>query len=272
MITIIILIFLSCNINSFAIINRIVSLGPIITEELYILGSGEKIVGNTIYCQKPEPAKYKEKVGTIIEHDVEKIVSLKPDIVFATSLTNPNTIEKLKYLKIKVVRFSYAKSFDELCSQLLDLGKYIGKEEIAKNIINDIRKKVKNIRNKTKKLKKPKVVVQVGSNPLWLAIKESYINDLIEFAGGLNIGPSGKSGLYSREKLVKQDPDIIIICEMGVKGEEEKKEWQKYKSMSAVKHNRIYIIDSYKIGSTTPVSFLEVLNDFVKILHPELEQ
>lgn len=90
---------------------------------------------------------------------------------------------------------------------------------------------------------------------------------MIEFAGGINIGPSGRSGIYSREQAVKDNPDVIIILNMGIATEEEKKRWLKYKTINAVKNNRIYIIDSYKLGSLTPVSFVNSLKEIVEILH-----
>ncbi len=252
--------------------NRIISLGPTLTEQLYLLDAGDKIIGNTIYCKIPPDAKNKEKVGTIIEQDLEKILTLKPDLVIASSLTNPKTIKKLNNLGIKVVQFRYAKNFNEICQQFLELGKIVGKKKGAEKIIEEVRGKVELIKKKTitrNSVKAgQKVFVQIGAKPLFTATKDSFINDFIEFAGGINIANT-KTGLYSREAVVSQNPDVIIITTMGIVGDNEKKIWKKYKTINAVKNNRIYIVDSYKLCSPTPISFAETLNEIVEILYPK---
>jgi len=246
---------------------RIISLGPSLTEELYLLGVEDRLIGCTIYA--PECAKDKEKVGTVIDINLERIIKLKPDLVLATSLTNPKQVERLRKLKIRVVVFSEARSFQELCDQFLKLAKLIGKEKKAKEIIEDVKEKVKSIREKTKDLKKTKVFIQIGAKPLFTAGKNSFVNDFIEFAGGINIAKDVEVGIYSREKVLEKNPDVIIIVTMGIRGIKEKEIWQRYKNINAVKNKRIYIIDSYKICSPTPTSFVETLKELIRILHPE---
>lgn len=250
---------------------RIVSLGPAITEQLYLLGIEDRLVGCTTYCKRPQEAENKEKVGTVIEINLEKLVSLKPDLVLATSLTDPRAVNKLKKLGIRVVCFSTSQSFAQLCEQFLELGKITGREAVAESLIEKAKQKVDSLKKKTNSLPKPKVLVQVGAKPLWVATQNSFINDYIELAGGENIGPSDGSGLYSREKVLNQNPDVIIIATMGIVGEEEKKTWQKYKSLNAVKRGKIYIFDSDKLCSPTPVSFAETLEEIAEILHPHEE-
>lgn len=250
---------------------RIISLGPSVTEGLYLLGVQDKIAGVTVYCQRPEDAKNKEKVGTVTEANIEKIIILKPDLVLATDLTNPRQIEKLKSLGIRVVtHFIYKnKNFAEICENFINLGTIVGKEEKAREIVYKAKGKVVSIQKRMKGLPKPKVLIQIGAKPLWVATRDSFINDLIELAGGINIGPSGESGLYSREKVLEQNPDIIIIVTMGIIGEEEKIIWQKYRTINAVKNNRIYIIDSYKVCSPTPESFTDALEEIGEFIHPK---
>ncbi|MDP2754421.1 MAG: ABC transporter substrate-binding protein [Nitrospirota bacterium] len=247
---------------------RIISLGPSITEQLYLLEAQDRLIGCTVYCKRPKEAESKEKVGTVIEVNLEKIVSLKPDLVVATSLTNLKAIEKLRNLGIKLVEFHSSKNFTELCKQFLELGKIVGREKEAEEIVYRAKKAISSIKQKVKELPKPKVLVQVGAKPLWVAPKDSFVNDFIEFAGGINIAGDSETGLYSREKVLKQNPDVIIIVTMGIVGEEEKKIWQKYKTLNAVINNRIYIVDSYRLCSPTPVSFVETLEKITEILHP----
>lgn len=246
---------------------RIISLGSVLTEELYLLGVEDKIVGVTIYCQRPAVAKIKEKVGTVTEIDIEKIVSLKPDLVLTTSLTNPKSKEKLKKLGIRTADFPASKNFFQLCEQFLELAKLVNKKGMAEEIVRSASNEVDFIKKGIKGLNKVKVFVQIGTKPLFAANRDYFINDFIEFAGGVNIAADSKTGLYSREKVLEDNPDIIIIATMGIAAEKERETWFKFKTLKAVKENRIYIMDSYKLCSPTPVTFVESLKEIVEILY-----
>jgi len=238
----------------------IVSLSPVITEGLYLLGMGDNIIGVTIYCQNPPQARYKQKVGAVVDVNVEKIVSLKPDIVFAMSHTNSKDIKKLRDTGINVITFDIPKTFQRLCEIFLALGKTVGKEKEATHIVNASTKKVSDIRKKTSRLEKQKVFIQIGAKPLFAATDDSFVNDYIEFSGGINIFKDAGSGLISREEVLKKNPDIILIATMGIAGEDEQKTWHKYNMINAVRNKKIYLVDPYRICSPTPVSFADYLS------------
>jgi len=248
---------------------RIISLGPSISESIYLLGLGDRLVGVTTYCERPPEVRSKEKVGSVIEIDIEKVAALKPDLVLATSLTNPKAVEKLRRLGIRVERLSSPKNFEELCEQFLELGRISGREFIAREIVENVKAKVSHLRQGVKGLPMPKVFVQVGAKPLFTVPGDSLINDFIKFAGGLNIAQNSPSGFYTREEVLRSDPDVIIIVTMGISGEQEMEIWQRYRTLPAVRNNRIYIFDSYRLCSPTPVSFVETLEKLIVLLHPE---
>ena len=251
---------------------RIISLAPSVTEELYLLGVEDSLVGNTTYCVTPPEAVAKEKVGDITRINLEKIVSLKPDLVLATSLTNSKAIQKLKNLGIEVMIFPAPKNYAYLCDQFLTLGKAVGKEAEAKAIIAVSKEKVMAIKAVTAGLDKPKVFIEIGAKPLFTANRDYFINDFVDMAGGVNIAQDAKLGTYSREEVLRKNPDVIIIVMMGIAVEKEKEVWQKFKDLNAVRDNRIYVIDSRKVCSSTPVTFVETLNEIAGLLHPELSR
>ncbi|MBA7698489.1 Vitamin B12-binding protein [subsurface metagenome] len=228
-------------------------------------------MGTTIYCDRPPEAKEKEKVGTVIKVDVEKIVILKPDLILATSLTDPGQIEKLKSLGIRVISFPLYKNenFSQICEQFMEIGRIVGKEEEAEEIVRQMKNKIDSISKKVKGLPRSKVFVQIGARPLFAITKDSFIQDLITLAGGISTTREAKSGLYSREDVIRQNPEVIIIVTMGIVGEEEKKIWKRFKTLDAARNDRIYIIDSNKTCSPTPVSFVEALEEITEFLHPE---
>jgi len=247
---------------------RIVSLGPTITEKLYLLGVQDELVGVTTYCERPPEARAKEKIGNVTQVNIEKVVELKPDLVLATSLTGSRSVERLEHLGLRVILFKEPSSFAEMNQQFLQLGRIVGREERAEAIVRDSEQKVERIRNRVKGLSRPKVFVQIGARPLFTATDDSFLHDFIEFAGGINIAAGAKTGLYSREAVLWRDPDVIIVVTMGITAQNEKKGWQKFNSISAVKHDRIVIMDPYRTCSPTPETFVEALEEMAKALHP----
>jgi len=246
---------------------RIISLGPAITRQLSLLKAEDKIIGVTTYCD----IEGKDIIGTITDANLEKILLLKPDIVLATSLTNIKTIQKLKSLNINVAVFDEVKSFRQLCEQFLKLARLVNKGEFGSEIVSQAKEKVFELSIKNKDLPKRKVIVQIGANPLWIAAKDSLINDFIELSGGINAGPAGENGLVNREYVVRQNPDVIIIIEMGILEEKEMANWMKLETINAVKQKRIHMVDSYNMCSPTPSGFVETLEELSKLFHPETE-
>jgi iron complex transport system substrate-binding protein len=246
---------------------RIISLSTTATEELYILGVQDRLVGCTVYCNRPKEAEKKEKVGTVMKADLERVISLKPDLIIASGLSCPKQMEKLKSLGINVAYFSAPNSFSVLCDNFIRLGSLVGKEKKAKKIVDKAKKAVEKIRKGKEALHKPKVFMQIGAEPLWTVPGGTLQNDFIRFAGGINIAAPLKTGQISCEEVLVQNPNVIIITEMGILGEEEKKNWQRFPILNAVKKNKIYIMDASRLCSPTPLSFPETLEEIAKILH-----
>jgi len=251
-------------------LNRIISLAPSLTESIYLLNMGEYLVGNTVYCNKPDDAKNKQRVATAVDVNIESVVRLKPDLVVATPLTDFRAIKKIKLLKIKVVTFDQPSTFNQMTRQFLDLGQRLGQQQLATTIINRARKKLEKITKRFKNVKKPKVFVQLGARPLFAATSDSFVNDLITYAQGINIAEKEKNGIYSREMVLSQNPDIILITSMGMTGEEEQKNWLGYRSLKAAQTKQVHIIDSELFCSPSVESYIDALIELIALLHPQL--
>jgi iron complex transport system substrate-binding protein len=249
--------------------HRIVSLVPTLTEELYLLGAGDNIVGVTVYCQRPPQAQTKEKVGTVIDVNIEKIVELRPDLVIASPLTDHKQIRKLRGLGLRVEIFDAPTDFRGLCESFLALSRLVGKEQQAEQVLERAKRELEDVKKRIESLAKSRVFVQIGANPLFTADRESFINDLIERAGGINIASDAKTGIYSREEVIKRNPDTILIVTMGIVGEREKEVWLRYETIGAVKNRRIFAIDSYRVCSPTPVSFVQIVKELARLFHDQ---
>ncbi len=248
---------------------RIVSLGSFITEGLFLLGVEDKIVGVTTYCNRPEAAKNKEKAGSIVEVNLEKVIALNPDLVISTPLTNIKARDKIRKMGMRVVEFGQVRDFEQICRQFLKLGRLVGRESQAKTIVDQAKEKAKSIQEKIKSNPMKKVFIQVGTKPLFTMNKEFFINDLIKRAGGINIAEDTPTGIFSREKVVESSPDVIIIAGMGIVAEDEKDIWLRYNTINAVKTDNIYNIDPDIICNPLPENFVNMLEVMAGLLHQD---
>jgi len=249
---------------------KIISLSPAITKEIFLLGSQKYLVGCSSYAVLPKWFKLK-RVGSVTNANIEEIIRLKPNYVFASGILNPRTVKKMRSLGIDVVVFDYPKSFKQICDQFVELGSYLGKRGEALKIVRKAEIEVMNIYYATKGLGKVKVFVEIGTHPLFTANRDSFINDFIRFAGGINIAADSKSGLYSVEEVLRKNPDAIIISQMGFNGYLEKERWGKFKFLGAVKNKKILILSGPSLCSPTPLSFVKTLKKIAHFLHPEVK-
>lgn len=241
---------------------RIVSLASSITNNLYLIKAQGQIVGCTSYCTNAIEDK-KEIVGSAINVNVEKIFALQPDLVLAMQLTKPQDIEALERLGIKVIKFHTPKNFEEICSQLIELGKLVGRAGYAsqvvekeKGIVNQLKEKASNYHSIQK------IFFQIGANPIFTVIPNTFMDDFILYLGGVNIASGLKHGSITREAVVLQNPDAIIIASMGGFEQQEKETWGSFNEINAVKNNKVFVVDAELACSPTPTNFrksLEIL-------------
>ena len=249
---------------SAAEIKRIVSLAPSLTKNIRYLESEDLLVGCTSYCQ---PIQKTEIVASAVKVNIEKVVTLKPDLVIATTITNGETIENLRKFGIRVEVYPTAHSFNDICSQFLELGKLIGREEQATKVINGSRQKVEQLRKSVADEMKQKMFIQIGANPLYTVLTNTFMDDYITFSGCLNIASDLSIGTITRENVLLRNPDVIFVVTMGIVGEEEKFNWEKIKELNATKNKKIFIIDSDKACTPTPVTFTETLETIINLTY-----
>lgn len=248
---------------------RIISLAPSVTKSLYILEAEDLLVGCTSFCllNQPEDAQV---VASAVQVNLERSIILKPDLVIASSLTNPETLKSFSKMGIETLMLPYSKSFDDLCSQLQQLGEKIGKKEMADEIVASSKQKIEELRKRIPQTsKKPNLFLQIGANPLFTVVPNTFMQDFIDFAGGVNIASNLKIGSITREKVLVSNPDVIFILLMGTLSADEQQTWERYKHMSAVKSKKIFVMDQEKTCSPTPILFVEALEEMIDKIYSE---
>jgi iron complex transport system substrate-binding protein len=232
--------------------SSIVSLSPQITESLFLLGAGNLLIGDTTFCKRPKEAAFKEKMGSPARPDIEKIISFKPDLVLASREGNsPWIVERLKRAGLNVVYFRRPKNLNELLNNFTELGRVVQKEGAAAQIVDDTRAKL----SLPAHIPSYRVFWQVGAEPLMAASSNSFANDIIRLAGGVNVVQMEMPyPRINREEVVLKRPDLIVLADHGynVKGEMER--WRTY-----LRNARFVVIDPYVVGSPTPVTFVEAV-------------
>lgn len=245
---------------------RIVSLVPWVTKSLYLMGEQNRLVGCTSYCPV-SPSDHIPVVANAMSVNIEKTFTLKPDVVVASSLNKPETIDNLKKLGIKVVLQPYPKSFEEICAYFIQIGELVGQGSKAKQIVDQQRARLAKLKASIPSGKIPNLFIQIGAKPLFCAVPGTFMEDFIRFSGGKNIASELKLGSVTREYVLKQNPDVIFIVTMGIVAQEEKDTWLDYKSLSASKSQKIFILDADKTCSPTPILFVDALEEMIKLMY-----
>ena len=241
---------------------RIISLVPSYTSEIVELGFKKNIVGATSYCEISKENK-DLIVGSVIDINEEKILLLKPDIVFASTLVKEKSIETLKKNGINVQYLGKMESFDDLCSQFLAIGNLLGVEEKAKQYINKAKLRIDSLKNTVPKTNDTtRVFFQLGAKPICAVIPNTFMNDFITFSGNKNVFYDLDKIIVNRESVLLRNPDYIIISSMGDIGIQEKAIWEAYKELNAVKNNRVFVVES---ASTPTIN--DFINSFEFIIH-----
>ncbi|WP_425448571.1 ABC transporter substrate-binding protein [Dethiothermospora halolimnae] len=249
---------------------RIVSLAPNNTEILFALGLGNRVVGVSKYSDYPEAAKDKETVGSYNSMNIEKIIELSPDLVVQYGEGKENINKQLKAAGIKILNYE-PESIKEVMSTIESIGQVTNTMKKAKEITVVMQAKMDYIASEVKDAKKPKVFYEVWGDPLKTAGPGSFIDEIITLAGGENIAgdASGSYADYSVEKLVEKNPDIYIAPNSPGKTVESIKNNEQYKTLNAVKNDKIYLVDQNIISRAGP-RIVDVLEMIAKKIHPEL--
>jgi len=250
---------------------RVVSLSPTTTEIVFALGAGAKLVGRTDYCDFPAEASTVPSVGEVVNPNVETIVSMKPDVIFASSMTKADIITKLRQLKFVVYMEDDLKGIEGAYQSINDIGQILNAQETAGQVVTSMKNHLLYIKSKVKNLKtRPSVyyVVGFGQYGDWTPGKGTFIDEAINLAGGTNSGAAAVNWKFSLEQLIKNNPDIIL-CQLNpdLKGDFVKAD--KYKDLPAVKAGKVYSIDNNKLDRAGP-RIIDGIDELSRLIQPTL--
>jgi iron complex transport system substrate-binding protein len=231
-------------------IQRIVSLSPNLTEIVFSLGLSDKVVGVSSDSDWPPEAKTKLKVGTFWQPNTEAIIAAKPDLVVCETFLQQNeTAQALKRAGLNVLSLR-VETIDELFAAIRSIGQAVDYPEKAEQLAADIKEQLDQIRESSSSLKKVKVLWVIQTEPVRVAGVKTFVNEIIELAGGQNaIAPTGDQyPSISTEEIIGCNAEVIIQSAMGTEdlAKQQKaaeKFWSRFPNLPAVKDKRIYVIN-----------------------------
>jgi len=220
---------------------RIVSLTPSNTEILFSLGLGDRVVGDTSWCDYPPEAKRKPKVGDV-NISLERVVALRPDLVLAHSTLNRSVIERLRSLKIRVVSTD-PKTFADVMSDLRMMGRVTGTDRQAERLVRSMEDAVSKVRKQGQSGRRQRVLVVIQTSPLWAAGPGTFVDEMIGCTNGDNIAHDARPGFnpFSTESAIARNPDVIVVTRPEDKAFFEKNPL--WKRTGAVHDGRIAVLD-----------------------------
>ncbi len=256
-------------------VNRIVSIAPNLTEILFALGLDEKIAAVSSDSDYPPGALEKEKTGTFWQPNIEAVIAAKPDLVVTLGFQQQRTVaNRLNTIGYKTVTVNIEK-VDDLFDAIENIATAAGCDTRAKKLVSTIKEKLNNLSTAVSAAGKVKVLYVVQRHPLRVAGPDTFINELIEYAGGRNAIAKTihKYPPIGAETVYACGAEVIIEPTMGQKKQAQQQSairyWQKFAPVPAVKNNRIYVIDGDLVARLGP-RICQAVETIAHCLQPQL--
>ena len=253
---------------------RIISLAPNVSEILFALGLDNEIIGVTRYCNYPKQAQTKNRIGGMVDPDLEKIIDLRPDLIIAFRGNPLRMVQRLKNLQLPVFVLEAGTTLESVFVLIKRIGLVTRKEKAAENLVTRLRENLKKTQMSLKSVARmPKVFINLYGKGLWTCGKKSYLNDLVEKAKGVNIaGKVPRAWFsYNREELILQNPDYIVVISNQGSDFLKVKKWfteeAHLERIQAVQKGNIFLLNEDLVTRAGPRIF-QAFDQLARILHP----
>jgi len=242
---------------------RIVSLAPSITENLFALGVGEQVVGVTSWCDYPQEARTKMVIGDAINLNMELLLVLEPDLVIGDSTLVQSHLDSLEALGIPTYVVGPT-SVAEVQASLIDLGRVVGAEEKGEELAEAMGSRLQELVDTVQRSEKPRVFMEIWNEPLMTVGPGSFMDELIVLAGGENIAGDSPNPwpMFSEELVIERDPEVVILTSFNLSEALAREAW---KVTSAFRNGHVYEVNP-DLYSRTTIRLLDALAELIEIL------
>jgi iron complex transport system substrate-binding protein len=250
---------------------RIVSLAPSLTEILFLIGADSSLIGVTDYCDFPEAAKQKAKIGGMLNPNIERILALQPDLVLMSGSGNMRAdFEKLSSTGTPVF-VSYPRTVEGVFKSILSIADLTGRRQTADSLVALLQLRRDNLVHKAAAKKKETVLMILSLNPLIAIGPKTFLNELVTLANGQNIVHDSSTSypVLSREEILRRQPDVIIATNDIVRSIDDiLSPYPEWKSLTAIRNKRVAIVDASIVSRPGP-RIIDGLEAMIRALHGE---
>ncbi|MBA2526351.1 MAG: cobalamin-binding protein [Pyrinomonadaceae bacterium] len=251
-------------------IERFISLAPNLTEIAYAVGAGDRLVGNTTFCDYPAPAKKVQKVGDTLQPSIERILALRPQLVLVSTASQLEAFTKqLDEYRIAVY-VTDPRDLEGVFRSIENLGKLLNQDRGAEAAVTQLRQRATSVTEAVKSSNPIKVFYQLSAEPLYTAGRDSFVTDLIRRAGGVSVTSDVPEAWprYSQEAAVAARPEAIILPTDGSMGSANSQVAGGLKRSPAALSGRVYRINGDFLSRPGPRA-VDGLEALAHALHPE---
>jgi iron complex transport system substrate-binding protein len=247
-------------------ITRVVSTAPSITENVFAAGAGDRLVGVTTFCDYPDEARAIEKIGDTQTPNIERIVSLTPDVVLVSTASQIENFSKTLSANGISVYVSDPTTLDGVFRGLERLGELFGTEEQVARSLPDLKRRVAAVQQTVRGRRKVRVFVQISREPLFTIGHDSFVNNVIVQAGGESVTAAVDPAYpkFSKETAASLEPEVIILSE----SDDNQEPNDVFRRSPAVRNGRVYRVNADLLARPGP-RLVDALEQITRMLHPE---
>jgi len=245
-------------------VKRAISLAPSVTEMIFAAGAGDRLVGVTTYCNFPEAAKAIEKIGDTQTPNIERIIALKPDVVFVSTASQLEAFMQTLEQQSIAVYVTDPKGIDGVAENLRTLGTLFGTETTADRLADELKRRAAAVDEDANGTPRPKVFVQISNEPLFTIGKDAFLTEVVGRAGGDSVTKDVPTGFpkLSKETASAMAPEVLILSD----SEDNREPNEVFRGSPAVKNGRVYRIDPDIISRPGP-RLVDALEQIAGFLH-----
>lgn len=194
-------------------VTRIVTLAPNLTEIVFALGAGDRIVGNTRYCDYPAEAKLVTKVGDTLQPSAERIIALHPQLILVSTASQLEAFTKQLEAQAIAVYVTDPRDLEGMFQSIKAVGELLDLQGRAAQVVGELRSRTAAVEERVKQARAVKVFFQLAAEPLYTAGRDAFVTDLIRRAGGESVTRDvpGAWPRYSAESAVAAQPEAVIM-------------------------------------------------------------
>jgi len=251
-------------------VDRVISLAPNLTEVVFAVGAGDRLVGRTSYCDYPPEAKAVPEVGDTLHPSLERIISLKPQLVLISTASQLEVFTQQLQNQNIAVFVTDPHDLEGVFRSIEQIGQILGHDEQARLLVQKLRERTNAVEEAVKQKQPVRIFYQLSAEPLYTAGHDAFVTDLMRRAGAISVTADvpGAWPKYSNESALAAKPEAIILPTGGSMGTGNSTVAEALRQSPAVREGRVYKINDDHLVRPGPRA-VDGLEEMARALHPD---